>query len=128
MVIGDRLGLYRALATDVRLSIAELAQRTGTAELYVREWLGAQAASGYVEYHADTDRYDLRPEQAAAFADETSPTFVVGGFQVALGATADLERIHHAFLTGRGMGWYEHGNDVFEGCRASSSRVTVRTC
>jgi len=117
VVIGDRLGLYRALAADGPLSSVELARRTGTAERYVREWLGAQAASGYVDYHADTDRYALSPEQAAAFSEESSPAFVGGGFQVALGATADLDRIQQAFLTGEGMGWHEHGNDVFDGCR-----------
>jgi SAM-dependent methyltransferase len=117
VVIGDRLGLYRALAAEGPLDAAELAQRTGTAERYIREWLGAQAASGYVDYDADTGRYALSPEQAAAFADESSPAFVAGGFQVALGATADLERIQNAFLTGDGMGWHEHGHDVFEGCR-----------
>src|SRR5437660_12085900 len=83
VVIGDRLGLYRALAADRPLTAAELAQRTGTAERYVREWLGAQAASGYVDYQADSDHYTLSPEQAAAFADEASPAFVGGGFQVA---------------------------------------------
>ena len=117
VVIGDRLGLYRALAAEGPANAAELAQQTGTAKRYVREWLGAQAASGYVDYDADTDSYALSPEQAAAFADESSPAFVAGGFQVALGATADLERIQDAFLTGEGMGWHEHGNDVFEGCR-----------
>lgn len=81
VVIGDRLGLYRALAADGPLSATELARRTGTAERYVSEWLGAQAASGYVDYHADTGRYALSPEQAAAFADESSPAFVSGGFQ-----------------------------------------------
>ncbi|MBV9050353.1 MAG: class I SAM-dependent methyltransferase [Solirubrobacterales bacterium] len=117
VVIGDRLGLYRALAGAGPLTPTELAGRTGTAERYVREWLGAQAASGYVQYDADSGRYGLTAEQAAAFADESSPAFVGGGFQVALGAAADIERIQEAFLTGRGMGWHEHGNDVFEGCR-----------
>ena len=117
VVIGDRLGLYRALADSGPLDPDELAGRTGTAERYVREWLGAQAASGYVEYDADSGRYALTAEQAAAFADEASPAFVAGGFQVALGAAADLARIQEAFLTGHGMGWHEHGNDVFEGCR-----------
>jgi 2-polyprenyl-3-methyl-5-hydroxy-6-metoxy-1,4-benzoquinol methylase len=117
VVIGDRLGLYRALAEAGPLHPLELAEQTGTAERYVREWLGAQAASGYVEYDPDSGRYGLTPEQAAAFADESSPAFVGGGFQVALGAAADVERIQEAFLTGHGMGWHEHGNNVFEGCR-----------
>ncbi len=117
VVIGDRLGLYRALAAAGPLTPAELAGRTGTAERYVREWLGAQAASGFVGYDPDSGAYELSAEQAAAFADESSPAFVVGGFQVALGAAADVQRIQDAFLTGQGVGWHEHGNDVFEGCQ-----------
>jgi ubiquinone/menaquinone biosynthesis C-methylase UbiE len=117
VVIGDRLGLYRALAGAEALTSAELAERTGTAERYVREWLNAQAASGYVEYDAATCRYALSPEQAAILADESGPAFVGGGFQVALGAAAGLGRIQDAFLTGAGMGWHEHNHDVFEGCQ-----------
>jgi SAM-dependent methyltransferase len=117
IVIGDRLGLFRALAEADALTSAELAERTGTAERYVREWLNAQAASGWVEYDAATRRYTLSPEQAAVLADESGPAFVGGGFQIALGAAAGLERIQDAFLTGAGMGWHEHNHDVFEGCR-----------
>jgi SAM-dependent methyltransferase len=117
VVIGDRLGLYRALAGADALSSTELAERTGTAERYVREWLNAQAASGYVDYEAATCRYALRPEQAAILADESGPAFVGGGFQVALGAAAGLERIQDAFLSGAGRGWHEHHHDVFEGCQ-----------
>jgi SAM-dependent methyltransferase len=116
-VIGDRLGLYRALAGAGSLTSTELAERTGTTERYVGEWPNAQAASGYVDYDAATGRYALSPEQAAVLADESGPTFVGGGFQVALGAAAGLERIQEAFLTGAGMGWHEHNHDVFEGCR-----------
>jgi SAM-dependent methyltransferase len=117
VVIGDRLGLYRALAGAEAMTSTELAERTGTAERYVREWLNAQAASGYVQYDAATCRYALSPEQAAILADESGPAFVGGGFQVALGAAAGLERIQDAFLTGAGMGWREHNRDVFEGCQ-----------
>jgi ubiquinone/menaquinone biosynthesis C-methylase UbiE len=117
VVIGDRLGLYRALAGSDALTSTELAERTGTAERYVREWLNAQAASGYVDYHAATGRYALGPEQAAILADESSPAFVGGGFQVALGAASGLWRIQDAFVTGAGMGWHEHHHDVFEGCQ-----------
>jgi 2-polyprenyl-3-methyl-5-hydroxy-6-metoxy-1,4-benzoquinol methylase len=116
VVIGDRLGLYRALSAAEALTSAELAQRTGTAERYVREWLNAQAASGYVHYDASTRRYSLSPEQAAILADESGPAFVGGGFQIAVGAAAGLDRIQDAFLTGAGMGWHEHNHDVFEGC------------
>jgi SAM-dependent methyltransferase len=116
VVIGDRLGLYRALAEAEALTSAELAKRTGTAERYVREWLNAQAASGYVGYDAATRSYRLSAEQAAILADESGPAFVGGGFQIAVGAAAGLERIQDAFLTGAGMGWHEHNHDVFEGC------------
>jgi SAM-dependent methyltransferase len=116
VVIGDRLGLFRALAEAEGLTPSELAERTGTAERYVREWLNAQAASGYVDYDAATRRYALTPEQAAILADESGPAFVGGGFQVALGAAAGIERIQDAFLTGAGMGWHEHDHEVFEGC------------
>jgi ubiquinone/menaquinone biosynthesis C-methylase UbiE len=116
VVIGDRLGLYRALAAAQGLTSAELAEQTGTTQRYVREWLHAQAASGYVDYNAATHRYVLTPEQAAILADESGPAFVGGGFQTALGAAAGLERIQDAFLTGAGMGWHEHNHDVFEGC------------
>jgi 2-polyprenyl-3-methyl-5-hydroxy-6-metoxy-1,4-benzoquinol methylase len=117
VVIGDRLGLYRALAEADALTSTELARRTGTAERYVREWLNAQAASGYVDYDAAACRYALSPEQAAILADESGPAFVGGGFQIALGAAAGLERIQDAFLTGAGVGWHEHSHDVFEGCQ-----------
>jgi 2-polyprenyl-3-methyl-5-hydroxy-6-metoxy-1,4-benzoquinol methylase len=116
VVIGDRLGLYRALAETEPLTPTELAERTGTTERYVREWLNAQAASGYVDYDAATHRYALSPEQAAILADESGPAFVGGGFQIALGAAAGLERIQDAFATGAGMGWHQHNHDVFEGC------------
>jgi SAM-dependent methyltransferase len=116
VVIGDRLGLYRALAEGEALTATELADRTGTAERYVREWLNAQAASGYVDYDAAAHRYGLSPEQAAILADESGPAFVGGGFQIALGAAAGLDSIQNAFATGAGMGWHEHNRDVFEGC------------
>ena len=89
VVMGDRLGLYRALAGAGPLTPAELARRTGTAERYVREWLNAQAAGGYVEYEADSGRYSLPPEQANALTDESSPAYLPGFFQIALGSVLD---------------------------------------
>ena len=117
VVIGDRLGLYRELAAGGPYTSAELAARTGTSERYVREWLGAQAASGWVTYHADGDRYGMSPEQALMFADPNSPAFVAGGFQIALGSADAREHIAEAFVTGTGFGWGEHHHDVIEGCR-----------
>jgi 2-polyprenyl-3-methyl-5-hydroxy-6-metoxy-1,4-benzoquinol methylase len=117
VVIGDRLGLYRELAAAGPLTPSDLAQRTGTAERYVREWLNAQAASGWVDYDAATGRYAMSPEQAMMFADPSSPAFVGGGFQLALGAAEARDHIAEAFATGTGFGWGEHHHDVFDGCQ-----------
>jgi 2-polyprenyl-3-methyl-5-hydroxy-6-metoxy-1,4-benzoquinol methylase len=116
VVMGDRLGLYRALAGAGPLSPAELAERTDTAERYVREWLNAQAAGGFVEYDADSGRYSLPPEQAAALTDEESPAYLPGFFQIALGSVIDSPRITEAARSGDGIGWGDHVHDVHEGC------------
>jgi 2-polyprenyl-3-methyl-5-hydroxy-6-metoxy-1,4-benzoquinol methylase len=115
VVIGDKLGLYKALAAAAPLTPAELATRTGTAERYVREWLNAQAAAGYVTYDATTGRYCLSPEQAAALADDTSPAFVAGGFQAMTAAMKAAPKVSEGFKTGKGVGWHEHDPDLFEG-------------
>jgi hypothetical protein len=117
MVIGDKLGLYRALAAGGPATSAELAARTGTAERYVAEWLAGQAAGGYVTYDPASGRYLLTEEQAFALADEHSPAFLPGGFQLALGTVRDEPAITEAFRTGKGMGWHEHDHDVFQGCK-----------
>ncbi|HEX7049815.1 MAG TPA: class I SAM-dependent methyltransferase [Longimicrobiales bacterium] len=114
-IIGDRLGLYRALAESGPLTSEELAKRTGTVERYVREWLVNQAAGGYLEYDPATGRYTLPAEQALALADETGPFFAVGGFQVARAMLDATERIVEDFRAGKGMGWGEHHHDLFEG-------------
>jgi len=116
VVIGDRLGLYRALAGAGPVTPAELAEKTGTAERYVREWLNQQAAGGYVEYEADSGRYSLPPEQTAALTDENSPAYLPGFFQIALGSVIDSPRIGEAAKTGEGVGWHDHVHDVHEGC------------
>jgi 2-polyprenyl-3-methyl-5-hydroxy-6-metoxy-1,4-benzoquinol methylase len=116
VVMGDRLGLYRAMAGAGPITPAELAERTGTAERYVREWLNAQAAGGFVEYDAEAGRYTLPPEQAVALTDADSPVYLPGFFQIALGSVHDSARIVEAARTGGGVGWHEHGNDVLEGC------------
>jgi SAM-dependent methyltransferase len=116
VVMGDRLGLYRALSGAGPLTPTELAERTGTAERYVREWLNAQAAGGYVEYDADTGRYTLPPEQATALTDESSPAYLPGFFQIALGSVLDSPRIAAAAVSGEGIGWGDHVHDVHEGC------------
>jgi SAM-dependent methyltransferase len=116
VVMGDRLGLYRALAGAGPLSPAELAERTGTAERYVREWLNAQAAGGYVAYDPDSGRYTLPPEQAVALTESDSPAYLPGFFQIALGAVLDSPKIVEAARSGAGFGWHEHVHDVLEGC------------
>jgi 2-polyprenyl-3-methyl-5-hydroxy-6-metoxy-1,4-benzoquinol methylase len=116
VVMGDRLGLYRALAGAGPLTSVELAQRTGTAERYVREWLNQQAAGGYVEYDPDSGRYTLPAEQAVALTDESSPAYLPGFFQIALGSVVDSPRITEAARTGAGIGWHDHVHDVHEGC------------
>src|SRR3954449_1928432 len=116
VVMGDKLGLYRALAGGGGLSPAELAERTGTAERYVREWLNAQAAGGYVSYDADSGRYALAPEQAVALTDSDSPAYLPGFFQLAVGSVLDSPRITEAARSGEGVGWHDHVHDVHEGC------------
>ncbi len=116
VVMGDKLGLYRALARSGPLTSGELAEATGTAERYVREWLNAQAAGGYVAYDPDTGRYTLPPEQAVALTDEQSPAYLPGFFQIAVGSVLDSPRITDAARTGEGIGWHDHVHDVHEGC------------
>ena len=116
VVMGDRLGFYRALAGAGPLTPAELAGQTGTAERYVREWLNAQAAGGYVDYDPDTVRYALPAEHAVALTDESSPAYLPGFFQIALGTVHDSPRITEAAKTGVGIGWHDHVHDVHEGC------------
>jgi len=113
--IGDRLGLYKALAAGGPQTPAELAKRTNTAERYVREWLSNQAASGYVSYDSANARFFLSEEQAFAMADETSPVFMPGAFQVALAATKAEDRLTERFKTGEGLGWHEHHHELFVG-------------
>ncbi len=116
VVIGDKLGLYRALAAAGPSTPRELAAATGTRERYVREWLAGQAAGGYASYDPDSQRYHLTPEQALALADENSPAFVPGAFQLACATVRDEPMIADAFRTGEGVGWHQHNHDVFAGC------------
>lgn len=115
IVVGDQLGLYRALATG-RQTATELAEATGTAARYVEEWLRGQAAGGYVQYDADADRYRMTEEQAFALTDPDGPVFLPGAFQLALGTLRAAPQLAEAFRTGEGIGWHEHTEDVFVGC------------
>jgi 2-polyprenyl-3-methyl-5-hydroxy-6-metoxy-1,4-benzoquinol methylase len=113
--VGDKLGLYKALAAGGPQTPAGLAQTTGTAERYVREWLCNQAAGGYVTFDAQNGKFFLNEEQAFTLADESSPAFLPGAFQVALAAVKSEEAITERFKTGKGLGWHEHDAELFVG-------------
>ena len=115
VVIGEKLGLYKALARGPVTS-GELARITGTDERYIREWLSSQAAGGYVTYDSAKGLFSLTEEQAFTLAQEDSPAYLPGAFELAMGALNALPRITESFRTGRGMGWHEHDDGVFHGC------------
>lgn len=115
VVIGEKLGLYKALAGGPITSL-QLARKTGTDERYVREWLASQAAGGYITYDERTHEFSLSEEQAFTLANEDSPAYLPGAFELALGSLAAVPRITDSFRTGRGMGWHEHADGVFHGC------------
>ena len=115
MVIGEKLGLYKAMAHAGPLSSQEVADRAGVAERSVREWLRNQAAGGYVEFDPASDRYTLPDEQAMALADEDSPVYVLGVYDSIASLYADEEKILEAFKSGDGMGWHEHDPRLFHG-------------
>src|SRR5271169_1678765 len=115
VVIGERLGLYKALASGPMTS-SELAAKTATDERYLREWLSSQAAGGYITYDDKTNKFSLSEEQAFTMAKEDSPAYLPGAFQLALGALNAVPRIADSFRSGAGMGWHEHDDGVFHGC------------
>jgi SAM-dependent methyltransferase len=115
MVIGEKLGLYKAMAHAGPLTPAEVAERAGVAERSVREWLGNQAAGGYVLYDPETERYTLPDEQALALADEDSPFYILGVYDSIASLYADEDKILDAFKSGDGMGWHEHDHRLFRG-------------
>jgi len=115
VVIGDKLGLYKALA-ERPMTPVELARKTQTDERYLREWLASQAAGGYITYDEDTGKFGLSEEQAFTLAKEDSPAYLPGAFELALGSLAAVPRIAESFRTGAGMGWHEHVDGVFHGC------------
>jgi SAM-dependent methyltransferase len=115
VVLGDKLGLFRALSQSDPLTPAELARRTETSERYVREWLNAMAASGYLEYCVDSQTFRLPPEQATALADPESPAFVPGLFQVTAAMWAGESKMSANFRTGAGLEWGHQHPCLFEG-------------
>jgi SAM-dependent methyltransferase len=116
VLIGDKLNLFQALAeAPDGLTVAELAARTGMHERYLREWISAQAASGFVTYEEASDRFSLTPEQRAVFADDESPVFMAGGFHSLAAVFANEPRLAEAFRSGDGIGWGDHCNCLFCG-------------
>ena len=115
VITGVKLGLYRSLFEKGAATSAELAERLGLDERYVREWLSAQAASGFIDYDAEGGRFSINAEQAMALANEESPVFVAPAFELIASAYIDEPKITDAFKSGRGVGWHEHHECLFRG-------------
>ncbi|RZU41337.1 class I SAM-dependent methyltransferase [Edaphobacter modestus] len=115
VIIGDKLGLYKAMSDSNPVTPTELAAKTKTDERYVREWLNANAASGYLTYDPGSQTYTLPPEQAFALAVDDSPAFLPGAFQIIGSVMRDESKITDAFRTGKGVGWHEHDTELFQG-------------
>ncbi|MBX5195915.1 class I SAM-dependent methyltransferase [Rhizobium sp. NZLR10] len=115
VVLGDKVGLFKAMADGTPMTVQQLSAKTGVKERYVREWLSAQAAADYVSYDEKTDRFSLTPEQAMVFAEENSPAFFVGAFEVVQSMWMDEPKVADAFRTGKGLGWHEHSTCLFRG-------------
>src|SRR6201997_4585049 len=115
VLLGDRLGLYKAMADGSPVTSSELAEKTGLHERYVREWLSGQAASGYIDYDSENDVFSLSPEQAMAFGEEGSSAFFAGAFDVVQSIYLDEPKVAEAFRTGKGVGWHEHSKCLFSG-------------
>jgi 2-polyprenyl-3-methyl-5-hydroxy-6-metoxy-1,4-benzoquinol methylase len=115
IILGDKLGLYKSLATNGPMTSQQLSDATGTTERYIREWLSAQAGSGYVEYDAQNEKFFMTPEQRAVFADEESPVLMTGAFYAISSMYHDAPKIEHAFLSGEGVSWGDHDGCLFCG-------------
>lgn len=115
VLIGEKHGLYKALAKEGPMTPAELAKRTDTEERYVTEWLASQAAGGYITYDESTRKFSLTEEQAFVLAQEDSPVYLPGAFQVALAAAKARTKMEDAFRSGAGLGWHEHDSELFHG-------------
>jgi ubiquinone/menaquinone biosynthesis C-methylase UbiE len=115
VVLGDKLGLYKSLASGGPLTSQQLADKTGTAERYVREWCAAQAGSGYIQYDSNTTCFSMNPEQQAVLADPESPMFMIGGYYAIASLSIDEPKITHAFQSGGGVPWGDHHQCLFCG-------------
>lgn len=113
--LGDRLGLWRALASLGTATVAELSERSGIAQRYLQEWLAAQAANGYVTYDASADSFSLPVEHASVLADEESPASLIPGFELIAAVWAAVDKLAHAYTTGQGIAWHEHDARLFSG-------------
>lgn len=115
MILGEKLGLYQAMADGKPVSATELASKTATDDRYVHEWLCAQAASGFVEYDPAENRFFMTEEQAAALGTEGGPFYFLGAIELAVSMVKDEPQILEAFRTGKGVGWHEHDACLFRG-------------
>jgi len=116
ILIGDKLGLYRAMGDGVPVTSAELAKKTGTSERYVREWLNANAAGQLVQYDAKAGKFFMTPEQAMVLALDDTPVHLPGFYHMLASLMKDEEKLTEIYRTGKGMGWHEHEKGLFEGC------------
>ena len=117
ILIGEQLGLYKTLAASGALTPKELAEKTGTAERYIREWLSAQAASGYVNFDAATGKYMMSPEQAFTLTNEDSPVYIPGAYYIVSAMYKDERKLSDVYKSGKGFGWNEHSYDLFQGTK-----------
>jgi len=115
IILGDRLGLYKAMAKSGPITSEELSAKTNTAERYIREWLASQAAAGYLTYNSIDKRFSLPSENAMVLANENSPTFIIGSYQMVRSFFKDEDKFVEIFKTGKGLRWGEHHHDLFEG-------------
>jgi 2-polyprenyl-3-methyl-5-hydroxy-6-metoxy-1,4-benzoquinol methylase len=115
VMLGGQLGLWKAMAGAGPMTAVGIAERSGIRERYVREWASAQAASGYLEYDPAADSFELPPEQAMAFANEDSPVYLLGGYNLISSTYKDREKIAERFRAGEGFGWHEHDPELFLG-------------
>jgi SAM-dependent methyltransferase len=115
VILGDRLGLYKAMAGAGPMTADQLSEKARLRVRYAQEWLNAQAASGFVDYEPHAQTYALSPEAAMVFADDASPTFMGGGYEVMMSMYLDLDKVQKAFADGTGLGWHEHSACLFSG-------------
>lgn len=115
VILGDRLGFYKALSKFGPMTSEELALNTDTSERYVREWLASQAAADYLKYNSETKKFSLSNENALVLADDQSPAYLLGGYQVLRSIFKDEDKFVNMFKTGDGLRWGDHHHDLFEG-------------